>query len=107
MTLRTCLPIFCLFLTAASSAQDAKPKRSIEALHFVDSASALPPEFASKALLRIVRSKLISDPEWKKELIESAFQAAGQAQLPYRNHLGRIANDARISLELPPMSLKH
>ena len=106
MTLRTCLPVFCLFLTAASSAQDAKPKRSIEALHFVDSASALPPEFASKALLRIVRSKLISDPEWKKELIESAFQAAGQAQLPYRNHLGRIATDARISLEFASNELE-
>ena len=105
MTLRTCLPVFCLFLHTAA-AQDTKPKRSVEALHFVDSASALPPEFASKALLRIVRSKLISDPEWKKELIESAFLAAGQAQLPYRNHISGFPTDARLSLELASNELE-
>jgi len=62
----------------------------------VDEARALPAEFSADILLRLADSRVIQDPVWKRQLIEEAFRAAANAQLPYRK-TGDATTDSRAS----------
>jgi hypothetical protein len=71
-----------LLLTAGSLTQAQKlpePYQSIVAL-----AESAPPEFASDALLRVVESNKIVDPNLRRDLVEQAFRLAGSAKFPVR-----------------------
>jgi hypothetical protein len=50
----------------------------------LDKAVAVPPEFRSDALLRIVQSSAIRDPETKARLTEEAFRLASRSQYPFK-----------------------
>src|SRR5580692_11093315 len=71
-----------LLIPALFGAEPAKlpePLRSISEL-----AAAAPPEFTADALLRIVESGQLADPNARHELIEHAFQLAGSAKFSVR-----------------------
>ena len=75
--------------------QEQRPK---EVLGLVDQARALPPEFSADTLLRIAGSPLVTEPAWKRELIEEAFRTGSHAQLPFRRRGGPYT-DERTSHE--------
>jgi len=64
--------------------KDNRPVRPIEIENLVAEAYYLPPEFAADALMRLAKSKKVTDKQWKKELIEAAFRFAAEAQQPTR-----------------------
>ena len=71
-----------LLIPALFGAEPAKlpePFRSIS-----DLAAAAPPEFAADALLRMVESGQLADPNARRELIEHAFQLAASAKFPVK-----------------------
>jgi len=43
----------------------------------------LPPEFAADLLIRSVSSQIITEQKWKGELLQEAFNVAGNAQLSF------------------------
>jgi hypothetical protein len=74
--------LWILFLTAGFLAHAQKlpePYQSIVAL-----AESAPPEFASDALLRVVESNKIADPNTRRDLVEQAFRLASSAKCPVR-----------------------
>ena len=54
----------------------------------VELAQSVPPEFSASVLLRVAASGRLHDRQWKKELLEQAFQEAGLAQEPVRQTVG-------------------
>ncbi len=70
--------------------QAQRPK---EVLGLVDQARALPPEFSADTLLRIAGSPLVTEPAWKRELIEEAFRTGSHAQLPFRRRMGSYTDE--------------
>lgn len=66
-------------LFAAENKKLPEPFQSIS-----DLASAVPPEFASDALLRIVESGQLADNSARLQLVEQAFQLASSAKFPVR-----------------------
>src|SRR5579872_4379094 len=77
-------------------------------------ARTAPPEFASLALLRVSESPRLTDPAWKHELIEGAFQSAAGAQNTRRRTMpgGRFESSLQMNeaiagnLELDRISLQ-
>jgi len=77
-------------------------------------ARAAPPEFASVALLRVAECPRLTDPAWKHELIEEAFQSAAGAQNTRRRAMpgGRFESSLEMNeavagnLELDRISLQ-
>ncbi len=69
---------------AIPPAGEEKPKRPLDTLALVDQARGLPPEFGADLLLKLAASPVIGEVAWKRELIEEAFTAGKQAQLPFR-----------------------
>jgi hypothetical protein len=65
-------------------AKDRIPRRPFEIENLVNETRALPPEFAIDALLRIAASKLVADPDWKREILEEAFRLTSDLQNPLR-----------------------
>ena len=51
-----------------------------EVQEVIDAASVAPPEFAADALLLLIESGRVGDPEQRRELLDQAFQLAGYAQ---------------------------
>jgi hypothetical protein len=67
---------------------------AVEAL--VAEAAAVPPEFAADVLIRIATSdKLASDLEWKRELLDDAFERAAAAREPHRRTALLVSPDTR------------
>ncbi len=63
---------------------DKKNALPVEVVLLLDKARAVPAQYGSDAILRIVQSSLISDAETKTALIEEAFQLASRAQYPFK-----------------------
>lgn len=53
-----------------------------EIARIVEATHGVPQEFAAEALLRAAEAPFLADRDWKKELIEDAFQHARQAKEP-------------------------
>lgn len=71
-----------LILVMTGTAQDRrKPSPEIQAL--LDAAPAAPPELAADILLWLVDYGRIPSKEQRLQIIEQAFQIAGQAKFPY------------------------
>ena len=79
--LKTC-GMGLLFACLCASAADL-PKLPPETMGLIDQARALPPEFSADTLLTLAASRLITQREWKLQLIEEAFSTAAHAQVPY------------------------
>jgi hypothetical protein len=80
--------------TPRSKILEQRRKQYPELSRIVDLAQAVPPEFSASFLLRVATSQRLRDRDWKKELLEQAFQSAGQAQQPIRRKViaaGHIA----------------
>lgn len=73
-----------LLLTPSLARPQEAPQRSRpqEVVKLVADSYWLPPELAADSLLLLVESGRINENEWKRELLEAAFQFAGQAQHP-------------------------
>jgi len=86
-----------LFVAAALAwAQPAKLPEPYQSI--VELSHAVPPEFASDALLRIVESNQLADRDSKRRLTEDAFRLAEVATLPARMRaLPGIPQDSRSS----------
>lgn len=67
-------------ISAIAVAIPPRPDAGMELL--IDQAQAVPPEFGSEALLRVVESGRISDPALLRKLIENAFEKAAAAREP-------------------------
>lgn len=63
---------------------DTRPPRPAEIEALIEMARALPADYAADALLRLAGSNRVSDPAWKRELLEEAFRLAPGAQHPYK-----------------------
>lgn len=59
---------------------------------FAAEAEGAPPEIASDALIRLASSARVTDPAWKKELLERAFVLAGASRLPVRKTAAPYVN---------------
>jgi hypothetical protein len=79
MPLRTILVLFSALLLTAEPLKLPEPYQSI-----VDLAHATPPEFAADALLRVVESGKIGDPESRRDLLTQAFRLAASAKFTVR-----------------------
>ena len=79
MPLRIILAIFGTLLLTAEPLKLPEPYQSI-----VDLAHSAPPEFAADALLRVVESGKISDPEARRDLVTQAFRLAASAKFKVR-----------------------
>ena len=92
----------------AQGNEEAKPRitRATDAINLVERARSLPPEFAAKAFLRLIRTPLIADSKWKIELIEEAFQSGGKAQMPFRYEVIGLSADSRTRLEFSANDLE-
>lgn len=102
------------FLIAAASlataAEDAQKSRSQvlaerqklypELTRIVELARGVPPEFSAEALLRVAEAPFLIDRDWKKELVDEAFQSASHARqaLPKRNAIGASITGTRVSM---------
>jgi hypothetical protein len=79
-------PVVIAALLAAQQVHPHAPRprdASIEAL--AAEASIAPPEFAADVLIRIATSeKVAADPDWRRELLEDAFERASAAREPNR-----------------------
>jgi hypothetical protein len=82
---------------AVPPAGEQKPKRPLDTLALVDQARGLPPEFSSDLLLKLAGSSVIGDAAWKRELIEEAFSAGKNAQLPFSRTAWVVTIDARVN----------
>ena len=93
------LILLCAALHAETHAQ-ALHRRRVEypeLTPIVELALSAPPEFAARALLRVARSPRLTDKEWKRELLDQAFQTAAFARNPVwrRMRAGRNADNSR------------
>lgn len=61
---------------------DPRPPRDAELMSLVDLASGVPPEFAARLYLNLVKSGRIKDASWRRELLEAAFDLGSRAQVP-------------------------
>jgi hypothetical protein len=89
-----CAVAFLLFVFCGSA--EELPKLPPETMGLIDEARAVAPEFKADLLLRLAGSPLITEPKWKRALIEEAFLAGASAQLPYPKS-GELSTDARAS----------
>jgi hypothetical protein len=74
-------------------------KQQPDLMTLMDRAQAAPPEFLADVLLRVVESGRISDPVWKEEILDQAFQTALLAPESVRRSAEEGATDL-ISLDL-------
>jgi hypothetical protein len=91
-----CLAIAAIGPGAAFQSRSGdRPRRdpAIEALVF--ETSNVQPEFAADALIRIAASGQVSDPDWKRELLERAFQRAGAVREAHRRTAFPVDPDTR------------
>lgn len=85
--------IACAVVCHAQTQRPALPA-GVQAL--ADAARALPAEYTADALLRLAASGAVSDPRWKRELLEEAFAAAPNARNTYKlRFAGEPAADTR------------
>jgi len=61
----------------------------------VTETSSVQPEFASDILLRVATSVKVTDPAWKRELLEQGFQRANAAHEAYRRTAILLQPDTR------------
>ena len=73
---------FLLLLAVVVVAQE-RPKPALDIQALLDAAPAAPPELAADILLKLVETGRIPSKEQRLEIIEQAFQLAGQAKFPY------------------------
>lgn len=62
----------------------SQQKRSVEIVNLINQTFSVPPEIAANVLMRVSKSKRITDPKWKLEILEEAFRRAENAQHPVR-----------------------
>lgn len=102
--------------TAASmNAPEKTPKeRPLELISLINNVRSAPPEFATDLLIGVAESARVTEPDWKKELIEEAFRMAAdcQYQMPQRS-VGPYPVDTRAGylgeafrLKLDALSLR-
>jgi hypothetical protein len=72
-----------LFLLAVAVTAQERPKPLPEIQALLDAAPAAPPELAADILLKLVDSGRIPSKEQRLEIVDQAFQLAGQAKFPY------------------------
>jgi hypothetical protein len=68
------------------------PTRPTELEAFAAEVEAAPPEVTSDALIRLASSTRVTDPAWKKELIERAFVLVGTSRRPVRKRAAPYVN---------------
>src|SRR5262245_40047779 len=90
---RLALTAMAIAAACGTSAVGARRDPRVESL--VTDAASIPSEFASEALLRIAGSGLVSEPEWRREMLETAYMRAYAAQEPYRRTSVGIPPDSR------------
>ena len=81
--------------TPPAAASRPVPRRDPRSEALVADAMAIPSEFAADALLRIAGSGRVDDPDWRRELLETAYMRAYAAQEPYRRTSVGIPVDSR------------
>src|SRR5882762_7660939 len=80
---------------AFQSRSDGRPRRDPVLEELVTATSSVQPEFAADILIRIGTSQKMSDPEWKRELLEQAFRRAAAAHEAHRRAAILLAPDTR------------
>ena len=75
--------LFAVLLIVFAAAAGERPKPRLEVQAVLDRAPAAPPELAADVLLKLVDQDLIPSREQRLELIEQAFQLAGQARFAW------------------------
>jgi hypothetical protein len=90
---RLALTAMAIAAACGTAALGARRDPRVESL--VTDAMTIPTEFASDALLRIAGSGLVTDPEWRREILETAYMRAYAAQEPYRRTSVGIPPDSR------------
>ncbi len=84
MRYRVLLLLAAALVLSADDQPKERPKVPEEFRPLVDLARAAPPEFGADAILRLVASGKLRQKELSLDLLEEAFQMAGQAQHPVR-----------------------
>src|SRR5436305_11699344 len=71
-----------------------------EITRIIEAAHGVPPEFAAEALLRVAEAPFLIDRDWKRELIDEAFQNASRVREPLskRNAIGSPISGSRASM---------
>ena len=82
-------------LHAQAARQDRPKRRDPRLASLVLEAESVSNEFASDALLRLAGSGLIDDPEWRRDLLETAYMRAYAAQQSYRRMTAGIPPETR------------
>src|SRR5438128_36367 len=80
---------------AFQSHSDDRPRHDPVIEELVADTSSVQPEFAADILIRIATSEKMSDPEWKRDLLEQAFRRAAAAREAHRRAAILLAPDTR------------
>lgn len=92
-------------LAGIPSAEGPRPRDPL-LVALVSETGAAPPEFAADVLTRLATSDRIADPEWKRELLELAFDRAAIAHEPFRRSAGAVPPDSRTAALLQAYDIR-
>ncbi len=123
LSLTLLVTAICLFvLNGVATAQKRElspkptPERSAAIVALLNDARSAAPELAVDTLLKVVESKKITDPVWRRGILEEAFRMTGDVKYPVRMsvvYFPRSAVDTRagylsyaFDMKLDALSLK-
>src|SRR5262245_58299317 len=84
-----------IVLTAPVAGAQSSRDPNIESLAF--RTSSLPPELAADVLLRLAASPRLTDPAWKRELVDLAWERSFSAREPFRREAANAPPDSRAA----------
>ena len=86
-----------IVLTATVAAEQPSRDPEIESLAF--RTFSLSPELAADVLLRLAASPRVTDPSWKRELVDAAWERSFSAREPFRREAANAPPDSRAAAD--------
>ena len=86
-----------IVLTAPVAAEQSSRDPEIESLAF--RTVSVSPELAADVLLRLAASPRVTDPSWKRELVDLAWERSFSAREPFRREAANAPPDSRAAAD--------
>ena len=93
------VPALLVLVSAAARQEPVARLRNPQIEILIEEARAVPPEFSADVLIRAAQAVPVTDPDWRRELLEEAFMRAYGAQQEYRRRAAPLPPDTRQGAE--------